>query len=181
MEIWREIKGYEKYYQVSNTGKVRSKGRLVKYDDKEAYFKKGRTLKPIILGKGYEGVQLCIPEEKNKKFYIHRLVAETFLINENENFKIVNHMDGNKRNNKKENLEWIDNSGNIKHAIDSGLNKMNGQDHPLSKFSEEIVFKSRELYGTGNYKQSELAEMFGVSRMQMHRYLKNKTKHYKKA
>lgn len=177
-EVWKVIKGYEDYYEVSDAGKIRSKDRLVKYDDKKGYFKKGRTLKAINLGKGYEGVQLCIPGEKSKKFYVHRLVAEMFLDNKNEKFKIVNHIDGNKKNNHKENLEWIDNSGNIKHAIDSGLNKMNGQDHPLSKFPKEIVFKARELYATGKYKQSELAEMFKVSRMQMHRYLKNKTKHY---
>lgn len=179
-EVWKDIQGYEEFYQVSNTGKIRSKDRLVTTNKNgKSFLKKGRVMKPISLGKGYEGVILCKPNTPNKKVYIHRMVADAFLFKTDENSNVVNHIDGNKKNNNSSNLEWTTHRENLKHAKELGLNKMNGTDHPLSKFDNDIVFKARELYSTGNYKQSELADMFGVSRMQMHRYVKNKTKHYR--
>ena len=93
MEQWKDIKGYEGLYQVSNEGRVKS----LKWN-KEKILKGGHHTK------GY--LQLCLYKDGQvimKK--IHRLVAEAFIPNPN-NYKEVNHKDENKENNSVENLEW---------------------------------------------------------------------------
>lgn len=101
--MWKDIKGYEGIYQVSDDGRVR---RI--YD----------TVPPKILkGKDglYPNVTLSVGCHK-KSFNIHRLVAETFLeIPEGKNME-VNHKDGNKWNNDVSNLEWVTQNENITHS-----------------------------------------------------------------
>lgn len=95
-EIWQDIPCYDGKYSVSNFGNVRSN-----------YHKNRRILKPICKSKknnGYLTVRLY-SNSVGKKFQIHRLVANAFLPNPN-NFPIVKHKDGNRTNNKAENLEW---------------------------------------------------------------------------
>lgn len=63
---------------------------------------------------------------------VHRLVAEAFIPNENNLF-IINHKDGNRENNRTDNLEWCDNSHNVREAYRLGLNKpITGKEHNLS-------------------------------------------------
>ena len=97
-EEWRDIKGYESLYQVSNLGRIKSlKNNRDNYREK--------ILKVVQRGKhGYLGIGLH-KNGKSKSFYIHRLVAEAFIPNPN-NYKEVNHKDENKQNNRVENLEW---------------------------------------------------------------------------
>jgi hypothetical protein len=100
-EIWKDIKGYEGLYQVSNFGNIRNK----------------RTNKikiPYKCKNGYMYVSLY-KNNKSKNKLIHRLVAETFFKNKN-NYTDVNHIDGNKLNNKIENLEFCTRSYNLKEA-----------------------------------------------------------------
>lgn len=103
MEEWRDVKGYEGLYQVSNLGRVKSKSRIVKRE-KSDYFLNGRILKPCPNNKGYLRVPLCKNGAKETQF-VHRLVAEAFLDNPN-NYPIINHKDENCTNNCVENLEW---------------------------------------------------------------------------
>ena len=120
-EIWKDIKGYENLYQVSNLGNVRS---LItyKYSKKERMCIKvcrERILKPGIDKNNYKCVVLT--KDKNRKTYkVHKLVAKCFVKNI-ENKPFVNHIDGNKLNNNANNLEWTTNSENIKHAYDNNL------------------------------------------------------------
>ena len=94
-EIWRPIKDYEKLYEVSNTGQVRSLcGRYGKF----------RILKQSVGSRGYMLVTLC-DHGKQKSVNVHRIVAETFIPNA-DNLPCVNHKDENKKNNNVENLEW---------------------------------------------------------------------------
>lgn len=97
-ETWKDIKGYEGIYQVSNLGKVRSFSRKYANYGNEAKILKGLN------NKGYLRVSLS-KNGKCKMFSIHRLVAETFIPNPN-NYSCVNHKDENPLNNNVKNLEW---------------------------------------------------------------------------
>lgn len=116
-EIWKDVKGYEGLYQISNYGRVKNK-------------KTDYILKPALGSWGYEFVQLCDKGRETSKC-IHRMVAESFLDNP-DNLPQVNHIDGNKRNNHIDNLEWVSCSQNIKHAFNTGLKKKKmGKENPL--------------------------------------------------
>lgn len=102
-EVWANIKGYDDY-QVSN------QGRICSYKNN-----KRKILKGWIQNTGYLTISL-----NNKKYSVHRLVAETF-IHKEKGKDYVNHIDGNKTNNNVSNLEWCTNAENIQHAFRSGL------------------------------------------------------------
>lgn len=103
MEIWKDIKGYEGLYQVSDCGNVRSVDRFIlKKGVKQ--FLKGKTLKPSIVNQYYSVI--LSKNNKIKRFSIHRLVYETF-IGEIPNGKQVNHINENKTDNKVENLNLM--------------------------------------------------------------------------
>ena len=113
-EIWKDIAGYEGLYQISNKGRVKSLNRLVKDTTRDRVQKiKGRILKYCDNGKGYKMVYLNKNRER-KNYYVHRLVAETFIPNPKQ-LPEVNHKDLNKANNKISNLEWITELDNKRH------------------------------------------------------------------
>lgn len=112
-EIWKDIEGYEGLYQVSNLGRVKSLPR-----NTNNQYKNGLVKKNIVRGKGYYYVNLY--NKSTKLFTIHKLVAEAFIPNPN-NLPCVNHIDGNKLNNKIDNLEWCSYSNNEIHAYNNDL------------------------------------------------------------
>lgn len=123
-EIWKDIKDYKGYYQVSNLGNIKSLSRIVRSPLKKYPFviRKGKKLKPYINKRnGYVYIQLN-KENKNKLVRVHRLVAEAFIPNSDNRLQ-VNHKNGIKTDNKVSNLEWCTASENIKHAYRNGLNK----------------------------------------------------------
>ena len=117
-EVWKDIEGYEGLYQVSNMGRVKSLGRDVwKWNhythQPEKILKMGQDRY------GYLVVGLY-KDKKLKTFKVHRLVAQAFVTN-HENKETVNHINGNKQDNKANNLEWHSNEENIKPAFSMGL------------------------------------------------------------
>lgn len=116
------LKGYEKEYLVTSLGEVISLERTVTRNQRGKEVKQWvprKVRKPSEHMTGYSTMRLS----KNgviKTHRVHRLVAESFLENLDDK-SFVNHKDGNKRNNKLENLEWVTALENTTHAISSGL------------------------------------------------------------
>lgn len=110
MEIWKDIKGYEGLYQISNTGKVKSLERYMNNRKCEEIIKV-----PSLTNKGYYRLPLC-KYGKIKYYYIHRLVAEAF-INNFENKPTVDHIDRNKSNNCVSNLRWATYKEQIQNRV----------------------------------------------------------------
>lgn len=98
-EIWKDIEGFEGYYQISNLGRVKSFCQPTQYRKPKEHI-----LKPSISNTGYCQVTLY-KDTKRKKFLVHRLVAFAFVPNPND-YPHINHKDENKLNNSAENLEW---------------------------------------------------------------------------
>lgn len=104
-EVWKDVVGYEGFYQVSNLGRVKSVDRLI--NGRYAGHKtkaKGKLLKTFTNKTGYVRVALHINQRVNK-FSVHRLVAMAFIPNP-ENKPQVNHIDETRNNNNVDNLEW---------------------------------------------------------------------------
>ncbi|PTI10711.1 hypothetical protein BU096_00640 [Staphylococcus xylosus] len=102
-EVWKDVKGYEGLYQISNLARVKSFKRS-----------KPRILKPFINKDGYLNVELS-NSISNKTMSIHRLVATAFIPNPN-NKEQVNHIDEVKTNNDLSNLEWVTQKENMNHG-----------------------------------------------------------------
>lgn len=107
-EIWKDIRGYERTYQVSNLGRVKR------------IFKNGKE--NVLTGKkdkdGY--IEVILSSHQRKKYYrLHRLVAEAFVPNL-ESKPQINHKDRNKQNNSADNLEWVTGSENVAHTFVTG-------------------------------------------------------------
>ena len=118
-EIWKDIKNYEGYYQISNLGRVKSLDRYVLGKDGKLHFKKG-VMFSILYNKRVDVYEVHLRKNNKRKcFKVHRLVAEAFIPNDDpENKTTVNHIDGNRANNRTDNLEWASYSENEKHSYD---------------------------------------------------------------
>ena len=110
MEEWRNIKGYEGYYQISNFGRVKSLSR----DVGSNRCKKETIMKTSLDKDGYENLVLR-KNGKQRHFRVNRLVAEAFLENPN-NYPQVNHKDEDKTNNNVNNLEWCSAKYNVNYG-----------------------------------------------------------------
>lgn len=133
-EIWKDIKGYEGMYQISNLGRVKSLDRNEKghFNNTKYYLRKEKILNLHLTIQGYYNIGCCY-NSKRKYFRVHRLVAQTFIPNP-KNKPEVNHINGIKTDNNVTNLEWVTSSENQLHAYKTGLEKKYfGKDHKGSK------------------------------------------------
>lgn len=138
-EIWKDIKGYEGIYQISNLGMVKSLYREIKTVNSQ-YFYKEKFLKTTPNNMGYHVVRLTL-NNKTKSYSIHRLLAIHFIENI-DNKPQVNHINGIKVDNRLENLEWCTISENRQHAYDTGLQKpKQGNRNGRSKLTENQVLE----------------------------------------
>jgi len=114
VEVWKDIPHYEGRYQVSNLGRVRSCDRY-----SNNHFWKQQILKLRLAKTDNSGYKVCLWNNNKCKYYlVARLVASAFY---GESNLTVNHIDGNRLNNKVENLEWCSRAENIRKGFEDGL------------------------------------------------------------
>lgn len=120
MEVWKDVVGFEQYYEVSNMGNVRSKERIqaFPFDETKIGIVKSKMMKQTPNSRGYYRVSLS-DRKKTKQFFVHRLVAQAFVENP-QNLPVVNHLDFDYTNNRAENLEWTTNKGNMEYSAKRG-------------------------------------------------------------
>lgn len=158
-EVWKPIKNYEGYYEVSNKGEVRTVTRFVPNSGKHGMWYESRILKFNIDKDGYCTVALQ-REGKVKRCKVHRLVLSTF--DNCESDLQVNHIDGNKLNNCLNNLEWVTSSENIKHAYSIGLKTQSGSKNNGSKLTEEQVIQMCDFFKHTTLTNKQIADMFDI-------------------
>lgn len=150
------IPGHENY-KISRCGQVWSRPRLNT---------KGGFLKQQVVESGY--LTLCLGV-RHERWYVHTLVAKTFILNPDD-LPQVNHKDGDKKNNHVDNLEWVTASENVQHSHDTGLWSIRrGLDSPICKATKEIllVVQNSEL------SNRQLARQLGVSHFTISYWKKN--------
>ena len=141
-ELWREVPGYDGRYEVSNHGRVKSNDMVIfNHLTGNNNFRKGRVLS-LQNRNGYLQVRLLM-NGVGQTVKVHRLVAESFVKKE-KGCNVVNHLDGDKTNNKSENLEWTTVKGNVRHAWDMGLNRFSEDQRrrQKEKLSIKIIGKN---------------------------------------
>ena len=170
-EIWKPLAPFTKThngvtikYDVSGRYMISNHGNLRSIDRKDSIGRKvkARELKlRLNPHNGYLNTSLY-KDGKMLMCTIHRLVAETFIPNP-ENKRTVNHKNGDKTDNRVDNLEWVTHSENNKHAYDNGLKvPTKGEQHGRAKLTEAKVREIRDRYDNG-CPQYKLAEEYGVS------------------
>jgi len=145
MEIWKDIKGYEGHYQVSDLGRVKRIGQRVM--TARGFYKqvRERILRQTNLN-GYLKVGLCKNGKSNNQL-VHILVANAFLDNNNYNGKVVDHINNNKKDNRLLNLQVITQRENSSKDRD-GVSKYTGvawHKHD-KKWQSSIVIDGKQIY-----------------------------------
>lgn len=123
-EIWKEIDGYDGFYEISNLGRCKTHYAL----GSGKYTEEGRIIKPVKCSNGYLEYQLR-KDGKRKCHMAHRLVAQAFIPNP-DNKEEVNHIDECITNNKVDNLEWVTPKENCNYGT---RNKRSIENHKYNK------------------------------------------------
>jgi predicted DNA-binding protein YlxM (UPF0122 family) len=156
-EVWKPTIE-DKYYEVSNYGRVRHDGRV---------------LSGSVHKDGYIYVNI-----RGKQYPKHKVVAEVFVLNPS-NKPFVNHIDGNKQNCVDTNLEWCTQSENSKHAHDTNL-QPKGLSTYKGKFTTEQREEIKVLWDSGKYSRREIARQYGVSHTCINDIINDKYKYVDK-
>ncbi len=151
-EEWRAIPGYEGLYSISNLGRIRR-------DKGGVGCRAGRILVPVLTNWGYLRLSLW-RNGAIRNFRVHRLVATAFLGPCPDGHEI-NHLDGNKLNNRADNLEYCTSKQNKQHATKLGL-AAKGNNYPNAKLSDALVKELRRRHAAGESYRT-LAKICSVS------------------
>lgn len=174
VEIWKSIPKYERTHIISNSGIVKTIDRVV-YKSGSPQNIKGKTMSVRIDRDGY--CKCTLQENKIRKSKsVHRLVAMTFIDNPN-NKSCVNHIDGNKKNNTVENLEWCTVKENNQHAFDIGLKENShstGENCNFSKLTKIQVADIRKGVSKKLYNQRKASKIYKVSEATISMIINNK-------
>lgn len=174
-EVWKDIPGWEGLYQASTLGRIRRLPMDLVYSDGQRHHYPKKVYSPAVSGNGYKTVTFRRPGGEQQFFYVHRLVAETFL-EKPGGCDTVNHLDADRTNNRVSNLEWTTDSGNAVHAMlhygEIGAIKM----RPVVCLETGEVFASsseaaRSLRDRTSNVKSSAANIWAVASGQRHKAL----------
>lgn len=171
-EIWKEIENSNGAYEISSFGRIRSfykRVALLSFIDKNIIPK---ILSPVKWNSGYLSIILRI-NGKSIGRSIHRLVAVAFLGKPSSSYLQVSHNDGNRLNNRMDNLSWLSAKENHSLKKEHGT-LMHGDNHYRSKLSFKKVSKIRELFKKGDSVKS-LSEKFDVRTGNIYKVINNKS------
>lgn len=149
-ERWASVRGFDGIYSVSSHGRVRRDAT-------------GLILKTPPSSTGYAQVTLTNGASNTSKHHVHGLVAEAFLGQRPLGLQ-VNHKDGNRLNNRIENLEYVTASENQIHAV-VALGSHCGESNPMTRLTSEEVVQIRNKYAAGNTTHSAIAKEYGIEAM----------------
>jgi hypothetical protein len=171
---WKDIVGFEGYYQVSCDGQVRGVDRFIR-DGRNKIA--GKILKPRLDEKGYVNVDLSINNIHRRK-RVHRLVAEAFIENPSC-LPQVNHKDFNKQNNNVDNLEWLTNDANSLHFWSNDFSQSTRRSRQYERNGRaKLVWNDvnliRKLYKEYSIKRKTLACIFDMSISQIKAIISNR-------
>jgi len=160
--IWKPVKSFEGYYEVSNTGLIKSLYRKDYYirNGKKTYFTRKEQL--LSQSPGIDGYINVVLQKKKKRYYykIHQLILNTF--SKDKKKTQINHKDGCKINNHINNLEYTTPKENMEHAIKNGLIK-NAKGEQLSNLKNKDILDIRNLYNNQTLTQRKIAKKYNVS------------------
>lgn len=163
MEVWKKIEGFESY-EISSYGRLKKNLTFRKYRSYQS-----KILNPCFDKDGYLRTALSFNGITKMKT-IHRLVAETFLVNK-FNLPVINHKNGIKSDNNLHNLEWSTIRDNNIHAINLGLKKpLKGINHNMVKLKINEVLDIRE--NKNNLTHKKLSEIYNISASQIGRIIR---------
>lgn len=166
-ETWKIISGWP--YEVSNLGRVR---RTTGGSNTWA----GRILKELRIPRGYRSVRLysTLKEQSWCNYTIHNLVLTAFVGLRPKGYQ-ANHIDGDKTNNRLDNLEWVTQSQNKRHSFRIGLESNKGTLNPGAKLTDVIVLDCRRRYWNHTATARMLAREYGVGTSTMRDAINGKT------
>ncbi len=168
-ETWAIVPGTDGLYSASNFGRIRSEP----VSQQTAGRQRGRVLSPIKNRKGYRWFRACFLNRKSKGFTVHKAVALTFLGPIPQGLQ-VNHKDGNKENNRPENLEYVSCRDNIRHCWDTGLHVPTiGENHGLAKLTDDDVRNIRASHPAKSL--AAIASTYHMTKQAIWHVVKRKT------
>lgn len=167
-----DVPGHEDAYSLSREGKIWSKHSRCFLKPRSSGKTYNKTRPPGEL-RSYKTVALWDSKKKSYRYYyIHRLVAKTFVLNP-ENKPEVNHLNGNKADNRAKNLEWATRRENVDHALLNNL-LTRGTKNGSAKLTEQQVREIRALWASGELSQSSIGEMYKVTQGNIYAIVNNK-------
>ncbi len=172
-EVWKSIESLGGALEASTLGRVRRVARPLVYKDGRSGMLKAGLLNGGIGKNGYRTVSVG-----SEKYLVHRLVAEAFhgAPQAGMAYKTVNHLNGDKLDNRPENLEWASYKTNNAHARGNGLNKQHGERSNIAKHSDQFIQAVRNVHAAYRPSYAELGRLFGLRDGHVGQIIKGQTR-----